>query len=125
MELRDQPLQSFIPISDADKATIFYRDVLGLELLEDTPFALVFAVSGGALRLAKTPDFTPQPFTVVGWEVDDIASGIAELARHGVTLLRFDGLPQDEAGVWRTPDGTQVVWFNDPDGNVLSLSQPA
>ena len=125
MELRNQPLQSFIPISAPEKATVFYRDVLGLELLEDTPFALAFSVSGGALRLAKTPDFTPQPFTVVGWEVDDIASGIAELARHGVTLLRFDGLPQDEAGVWRTPDGTQVVWFNDPDGNVLSLSQPA
>jgi hypothetical protein len=29
----------------------------------------------------------------------------------------------DERGVWTTPGGDQVLWFRDPDGNVLSLTR--
>jgi hypothetical protein len=32
-------------------------------------------------------------------------------------------MKQDELGVWTAPDGTQVAWFKDPDGNTLSVSQ--
>jgi predicted enzyme related to lactoylglutathione lyase len=32
-------------------------------------------------------------------------------------------LPQDELGIWTTPDGTKVAWFKDPDGNTLSLTE--
>jgi catechol 2,3-dioxygenase-like lactoylglutathione lyase family enzyme len=41
----------------------------------------------------------------------------------GVAFLRYDGMDQDEGGVWTTPDGDQVAWFADPGGNVLSLTQ--
>jgi hypothetical protein len=40
-----------------------------------------------------------------------------------VSFERFEGLPQDDDGVWTTPDGIAVAWFKDPDGNRLSLSQ--
>lgn len=125
MARSDQPLLSFVPISDGAAAQTFYSDVLGLELLADTPFALVYRVPGGTLRLAKTPNFTPQPFTLVGWEVPDIKVDMASLAEKGVTFLQFDGLPQDDDGVWTVPDGTKICWFADPDGNVLSLTEPA
>jgi hypothetical protein len=36
---------------------------------------------------------------------------------------RYPLLPQDEHGIWRTPDGACVAWFHDPDGNVLSVTQ--
>lgn len=119
----DQDVYTFVPISDGERAKAFYRDVLELELLEDTPFALVFKVPGGALRLAKTPDFTPQPFTLVGWVTPDIASDMDRLTAKGVTFERFEQLPQDEAGIWTVPDGTRICWFRDPDGNLLSLTQ--
>ena len=38
-------------------------------------------------------------------------------------FARFDGMQQDELGVWNAPGGTHVAWFKDPDGNVLSLTQ--
>jgi hypothetical protein len=38
-------------------------------------------------------------------------------------FLRYDGMDQDDNGVWTTPGGDQVAWFADPDGNVLSLTQ--
>jgi hypothetical protein len=30
-------------------------------------------------------------------------------------------MDQDEDGVWTAPNGAQVAWFKDPDGNTLSL----
>jgi hypothetical protein len=46
-----------------------------------------------------------------------------ELASKGIRLERYEGLPQDDRGLWRTPDGAEVGWFKDPDGNTLSLTQ--
>jgi len=41
-----------------------------------------------------------------------------------IKFERFDGMKQDAAGIWTTPDGGgKVCWFKDPDGNVLSVSQ--
>jgi hypothetical protein len=45
------------------------------------------------------------------------------LEQRGVHFERYPGMPQDESGVWTTPDGSSVAWFKDPDGNVLSLTQ--
>jgi hypothetical protein len=45
------------------------------------------------------------------------------LVAAGARFERFDGMPQDDAGIWRTPDGSAVAWFKDPDGNLLSLTQ--
>ena len=103
--LAHAPRMDFIPISDGDAAIAFYQGVLGLTLLQDTPFAIVFDGPGGQLRLAKTPDFTPQPFTVVGWVVDDLESAQTRLEEKGLSFEFFDGLPQDERGVWTVPDG--------------------
>jgi hypothetical protein len=41
----------------------------------------------------------------------------------GVRFERYDGLSQDELGIWVSPDGAAVAWFKDPDGTTLSLSQ--
>ena len=49
----------------------------------------------------------------------DIAATVA----RGVTFDRFEGVEQDELGVWRSPGGARVAWFKDPDANTLSLTQ--
>ena len=121
----EQPLFTFVPVKDAGRAKDFYEDTLGLDLLEDTAFAIVFKVPGGTLRLAKTPDFIPQPFSLIGWVVPDLDADMADLRDKGVVFEIFPGLPQDEAGIWTVPDGTRICWFRDPDGNLLSLTQEA
>ena len=36
----------------------------------------------------------------------------------------YDGFGQDDLGIWCAPGGTsKVAWFNNPDGNVLSLAE--
>ncbi len=123
MNLQAAPFQGFVPVREAGRTRAFYEGALGLKCLGESPFALVFETAGGELRCAITPDFSPQPFTVAGWIVEDIAAAMASLAGRGVVFELFDGLLQDAAGIWTTPDGAKICWFRDPDGNVLSLAQ--
>ncbi len=122
MSDRRKPI-SFIATAAPDQAEAFYGDVLGLTLLERSPFALVFADGDTMLRVQIVEDLSPAQFTVHGWQVADIAQEIAALVAKGVTFSRFDGLGQDGLGIWTTPDESKIAWFQDPDGNVLSLTE--
>lgn len=113
---------AFVATADADRSKHFYRDVLGLELIADEAFALVFQVGQTMLRIQKAPAFTPHPFTSLGWEVDEIRVRVQELKARGVTFKRYEFFEQDAFDVWTTPDGAEVAWFEDPDGNTLSLT---
>lgn len=116
-------LITFLATRDADRAKDFFSNVLGLHLVADESFALVFDANGIMLRISKVPDFTPFPFTVLGWRVPDIADKMRELNQKGVIFQHFDGFGQDEQGIWSSPDDTKIAWFKDPDGNTLSLTQ--
>jgi hypothetical protein len=48
---------------------------------------------------------------------------VDELTTKEITLERYEGLDQDDQGIWTAPDGARVVWFKDPDGNILSVTQ--
>jgi predicted enzyme related to lactoylglutathione lyase len=67
--------------------------------------------------------FKPFPFTILGWSVDDIGKTVKGLEKKGVTFERYAGMDQDQLGIWTSPSGARIAWFNDPDGNVLSLSE--
>lgn len=97
--------------------------MLGLRLVDDDPFGLVFDVNQTMVRVFKVQELSPAPYTVLGWKVPEIRTTIAELSSRGVSFERYPGMPQDESGIWITPEGHQVAWFKDPDGNTLSLTQ--
>jgi catechol 2,3-dioxygenase-like lactoylglutathione lyase family enzyme len=118
------PVVAFVATTDSKRALAFYRDVIGLPLVADTLVALIFDAGGTTLRVAKVESLTPQPFTALGWRVADIASAVASLRGRGVVFEQYDGMGQDDAGIWASPDGGYVAWFKDPDGNLLSLSHP-
>jgi catechol 2,3-dioxygenase-like lactoylglutathione lyase family enzyme len=119
----DTPI-AFLATDQPVKSSMFYEEVLGLELVDDNPFALVFKVGSIVLRIQKLDDWTAVPGTVFGWEVEDIYKSIDELSSKGVTCEMYPHFDQDEHGVWTTPDYAQVAWFKDPVGNLLSLTQP-
>ncbi len=122
----DSALVAFVPTRDPARARQFYEHALGLKFVSEDPFAVVFDANGATLRVtnvANVPNYQPQPFTVLGWHVADVKSKIRELVAAGVEFERFPGLAQDELGIWRAPDGAQVAWFKDRDGNILSLTQ--
>ena len=114
---------AFVATTNADRAREFYGGVLGLRLVADEPFALVFDAHGTTLRVQKLPELAPARHTVLGWLVPDIAAAVRQLSAKGVAVERYPGLPQDDAGIATFPGGSRVAWFKDPDGNTLSLTE--
>jgi catechol 2,3-dioxygenase-like lactoylglutathione lyase family enzyme len=120
--MRGATFVGFIPVRDLATARAFYQDVLGLRVAEESPIALVVDGGGTTLRLTLVPDLQPQPFTVAGWAVADLAAEVEALVSSGVKFNRYDGMDQDQRGIWTTPAGECVAWFSDPFSNTLSLT---
>jgi catechol 2,3-dioxygenase-like lactoylglutathione lyase family enzyme len=120
-------LIAFVTTTNPPQAKAFYQGtlggVLGLTLKSEDLFAIVFDANGVTLRVAIARQTIPAPYTVLGWEVDDIAATAQALRDRGVRFEIFEGMGQDPLGIWASPSGARVAWFKDPDGNVLSLTQ--
>jgi catechol 2,3-dioxygenase-like lactoylglutathione lyase family enzyme len=114
---------AFVATADPERSRQFYESTLGLRLVSDEPFALVFDAGGTMLRVQKAGAFQPHPFTALGWRVDDIAAEVRRLSEAGVSFVRYPHFEQDALGVWHAPGGAKVAWFRDPDGNTLSFTE--
>lgn len=116
----------FIPTRDADRSRNFYEHTLGLTFVADDGFALVFKAAGNMMRVVRVGEFTPGPYTILGWEIADIVASVTALSAKGIVFVHYPFLPPaqvDKLGIWSAPGGAKVAWFHDPDGNTLSLSQ--
>ncbi len=116
---------AFAPTRDLEAARRFYEGVLGLTLVAMTPIAAVLDANGTTVRVTLVDELTPAPYTILGWEVPDVHATARALASRGVAFERFDGLDQDDDGVWTAPSGDQVAWFKDPEGSTLSVTELA
>lgn len=116
-------LAAFVATAKPAEARAFYEGVLGLTLVSDEEYAIVFDANGTTLRIQKAGDFTPLPFTSLGWHVDDIEAAISELRERGVTFEQYPWMPEGSNGIMTFPNSAKVAWFKDPDGNLLSLDQ--
>lgn len=114
---------AFVATADADRARAFYAGTLGLTLVADDPYALVFDANGTALRVVKLETVDTPPYTTLGWQVDDIEATARGLAERGVAFERYAGMGQDDLGLW-SAGPVRVAWFKDPDGNLLSITGP-
>ena len=114
---------SFVPTTNLARAREFYRMTLGLRLISESEFGLMFELSGAMLRVVQMGQIFTMRHTVLGWKVPNISAVVDELIQKEVQFEHYDGFIQDEQGIWTSPDGDRVAWFRDPDGNILSLTQ--
>ena len=117
-------LVGFLATRDPARSRSFFAETLGLELVADDAFALVFDSNGTQVRVVKVAESTPLPFTVMGWETGEFDETVSGLTARGIAFERFPQLEQDSMGVWNAPGGTRIAWFKDPDGNLLSIASP-
>lgn len=116
-------------VNDLQTAKTFYRDILGVSILEEEDMGFVLQLPGGnqPFIYPKT-DHKPATFTVLNFVVDNIDTSIQTLENAGITFLKYnrEDLPQDDKGVQRGLEegkGPDIAWFEDPAGNVLSILQ--
>ncbi|HEV1286576.1 MAG TPA: VOC family protein [Bryobacteraceae bacterium] len=120
--LSTEKLVAFVSTTNADRARAFYRDKLGLRLVSEDNFALVFDSGGAPLRVSLAQEVIPAKYTVLGWDVKDLRAAVLNLKKAGIACEIFGFFKQDDLGIWTAPNGDQVAWFKDPDGNLLSVS---
>jgi catechol 2,3-dioxygenase-like lactoylglutathione lyase family enzyme len=124
MPLADARPVLMITTGDRKRAEAFYSGTLGLRRRGEDGFAALFDVGGTTLRLTEVPGYSAPVHPVLGWEVADMEASVAALAAKGLAMTVYEGLGQDEHGIWTAPDGScKVAFFSDPDGNGLSLTQ--
>jgi catechol 2,3-dioxygenase-like lactoylglutathione lyase family enzyme len=118
----DHPIL-FAATTDAKRSRAFYESILELHCVAEDDFAIVFEIGAVPLRIQKVAHKPKLDYTVLGWRVADIEKEVRRLVGAGVKFSRYEGLNQDQDGVWQSPNGAKIAWFSDPDGNTLSLTQ--
>lgn len=110
----------FLYVRDLDASREFYRDRLGLRVIEEDPGCVKFDAGLTILALNRASDYgivlpdINDHSTDVVWLVDDIRQATANLQARGVTFKPTD---------WYQPGG--IADFYDPDGRWLTLYQPS
>jgi catechol 2,3-dioxygenase-like lactoylglutathione lyase family enzyme len=113
---------SGIAVNDLQAARKFYGETLGLRTSEEYGLMWLHLVGGRDTLVYQQADLTPASYTILNFEVDDIDEAVDTLAARGVRFERYDGIEQDNKGVFRE-QGPYIAWFKDPSGNVLSVLQ--
>ena len=109
--------QISIIVKDVERATAFYRDVLGLPLLFTVP-GMAFFDCGGVRLMLGTPS-SPEydhPSSILYFRVPDINAGHRRLVEHGVDIVAPPRLiaPMPTHDLWMTA-------FRDSEGNIHQL----
>src|SRR2546423_9845444 len=101
--LASAELVAFVPTADPERSREFYEGTLSLPLVEQTAFACVYQTANAQLRVTLVPHPAQAAYTVLGWRVSNIEATAAWLRKRGIDLLRYEGMAQDELGIWRAP----------------------
>jgi len=112
-----------IPVTDLDLAKPFYQEVLGLELVEETPFALRFSAGHDSqISVYKRPAIE-RGHTVAHFEVSNIEREVADLRSRGAVFEEYTSGPLATTdGIAKFGDA-RGAWLKDPEGNVLGLRE--
>jgi catechol 2,3-dioxygenase-like lactoylglutathione lyase family enzyme len=123
---KDTPAFSGFSVDDLDRAKQFYGETLGLSVSENPAGLELQLGGGGRVFVYPKANHEPATFTILNFQVGDIARAVDELTAAGVTFERYDEFPSDEKGISRGDGGPNIAWFKDPAGNILSvLEEPS
>ncbi|MAN75643.1 VOC family protein [Pelagibacterium flavum] len=122
--LKDKVSSAIIAVGDIERARKFYSETLGLELEEDGMGGVLVYKTGSTRLLVYPSDFagTNKANAVVFDCGGDIEGIVESLRGKGVTFEHYPDMGLDfENGIHSSGD-FKMVWFKDPDGNILHLN---
>lgn len=122
--LKDRNSSAIVAVSDLARARTFYEETLGLTLagggVEDG--VLDFRTGATALTVYKSDYAGKNRANAVTWAMKgDIVEVVTDLKAKGVTFEHYPDLGLTLNGDIHEAGDMKLVWFKDPDGNILHL----
>jgi len=113
-----------IAVKSLETAKHFYEGTLGLKPIDAEDDELIVYKSGNSkLNVYRSKYAGTNKATAVTWAVGDDVEGVARaLNAKGVSFEHYNDMPGAKVeGDVHVFGDMKVVWFKDPDGNILSL----
>jgi catechol 2,3-dioxygenase-like lactoylglutathione lyase family enzyme len=120
--LKDKSSSPIVAVSAIDRARAFYQDILGLEIVDDSMGDVLVFRTGDTSLIVYRSDFAgTNKANAVVWGVgDEIEPIVASLKTKGVVFEHYEGMGLK--GDIHVDGAMKMVWFKDPDGNILHLN---
>lgn len=119
--LKDHDPAAIVAVTDIGRAKDFYANTLGLDLVEENDNVCQFRTGATTLVVYKSDFAGTNKANAVVWgvgaEVEDI---VATLKSRGVSFEHYEGM--ELRGDIHVSGDFKMVWFKDPDGNILHLN---
>ena len=124
MAIRDATALPVVVVDDIDRAIIFYRDKLGLEVhrMDDAPDSAYVELGGGSGLVLYKSTFRRGDTTAATFVVDDVESAVRELRSRGVTFEDYDQPGLKTVNGVATMGQMKSAWFKDSGGNVIAVA---
>lgn len=119
--LKNKDSSAIVAVSDIARARTFYADTLGLELVHGDDNLLQFRTGTTRLVVYVSSFAGTNQANAAVWGVgDEIETIVEALKRKGVTFEHYEGM--ELRGDIHVGGDFKMVWFKDPDGNILHLN---
>jgi catechol 2,3-dioxygenase-like lactoylglutathione lyase family enzyme len=117
-------VMAVLAASDMARARKWWKDVLGVDPVRSDEGAEIYALGGALVMVYETQFAGTAKNTALSIFTDDLDRDMAELRSKGVTFNDYDfpGLKTENGVV--DMDGERGAWFDDSEGNIISIAQP-
>jgi catechol 2,3-dioxygenase-like lactoylglutathione lyase family enzyme len=114
-----------LAVKDLDAAKEFYEGVVGLQPLGfEVPGGALYRSGSTSVLLYESEFAGTTQATAASWNVgDDFEQIVEELRGKGVTFEHYDLPELTLEGDVHVSGESKLVWFKDPDGNILNLAK--
>ncbi len=123
--LKDRNSSAIVAVSDLARARTFYEDTLGLTRTgapDDENDVLEFRTGDTRLTVYRSDFAGTNKANAVTWDMKgDLVETVQALKAKGVEFEHYPDMGLTLNGDIHEAGGMKLVWFKDPDGNILHL----
>ena len=122
--LGDKDTAANIAVKNLEIAKKFYEDTLGLtQVAAEGQEVIVLKSGNSTVNVYRSQYAGTNKSTTMTWVVgEDIESVVQQLTAKGITFEHYDMPGVTREGDVHIAGDMKVVWFKDPDGNILNIA---
>jgi extradiol dioxygenase family protein len=122
--LKDKSSSAIVAVKDLARARTFYGETLGLEATPESNDQILIFRTGSTKLVVYVSEFAGSDrANAAVWGVgEELESIAADLAEKGITFEHYDMPDATFRDGVHTVGDFRMVWFKDPDGNILHLN---